>query len=60
MNSNGIGFYVTLPSNSSKDLFPENNPSEYVNKLSRWIELNGEWEVGSFYSLYAMEYSQTP
>ena len=46
MNSNGIGFYVTLPSDSSKDLFPENNPSEYVNKLSRWIDLNGEWEVG--------------
>ena len=54
MNSNGIGFYVTLPSNSSKDLFPENNPSEYVNKLSRWIDLNGEWEVG----LHSVAYTQ--
>ena len=54
MNSNGIGFYVTLPSDSSKDLFPENNPSEYVNKLSRWIDLNGEWEVG----LHSIAYTQ--
>ena len=54
MNSNGVGFYVTLPSNSSKDLFPENNPSEYVNKLSRWIDLNGEWEVG----LHSVAYTQ--
>ena len=54
MNSNGIGFYITLPSNSSKDLFPENNPSEYVNKLSRWIDLNGEWEVG----LHSVAYTQ--
>ena len=54
MNSNGIGFYVTLPSDSSKDLFPENNPSEYVNKLSRWIDLNGEWEVG----LHSVAYTQ--
>ena len=54
MNSNGIGFYVTLRSDSSKDLFPENNPSEYVNKLSRWIDLNGEWEVG----LHSVAYTQ--
>ena len=54
MNSNGVGFYVTLPSDSSKDLFPENIPSEYVNKLSRWIDLNGEWEVG----LHSVAYTQ--
>ena len=46
MNSNGTGFYITLPSDSSKDLFPENNTSEYVTSLPRWIELTGEWEVG--------------
>ena len=54
MNSNGTGFYITLPSDSSKGLFPENNPSEYVSSLSRWIELNGEWEVG----LHSVAYTQ--
>ena len=54
MNSNGTGFYITLPSDSSKGLFPENNPSEYVTNLSRWIELNGEWEVG----LHSVAYTQ--
>ena len=54
MNSNSTGFYITLPSDSSKGLFPENNPSEYVTSLSRWIELNGEWEVG----LHSVAYTQ--
>ena len=54
MNSNGTGFYITLPSDSSKGLFPENNPSEYVTSLSQWIELNGEWEVG----LHSVAYTQ--
>ena len=45
MNSNGEGFYITLPSDSSKD-FTENNPSEYTIRLPRWIQLNGEWEIG--------------
>ena len=46
MYSNGQGFYITLPSESSKDLFPENNPSEYIVRLSHWIHLKGEWEIG--------------
>ena len=54
MNSNGAGFYITLPSDSSKDLFPENNPSEYVTKLPRWVQLSGEWEVG----LHSIAYKQ--
>ena len=44
MNSNGEGFYITLPNDSSKDF--ENNPSEYTTRLPRWIQLNGEWETG--------------
>ena len=54
MNSNGTGFYITLPSDSSKDLFPENNTSEYVTSLPRWIQLTGEWEVG----LHSIAYTQ--
>lgn len=39
-------FYVTLPSNSSLDIFPQNTISEYVTQLCQPIELEGEWEVG--------------
>ena len=52
MNSNGEGFYLTLPNNSS-DLFPENKPSEYITKLPQWIHLNGEWEIGLHSIAYA-------
>jgi len=39
-------FYLTLPSNSSQQFFPENTLTEFTTKLSSTIELNGEWEVG--------------
>ena len=54
MYSNGEGFYITLPNDSSKDFFPENNPSEYTSRLPRWIQLNGEWEIG----LHSIAYTQ--
>ena len=61
MHSNGQGFYITLPSESSKDLFPENNPSEYIVRLPHWVQLKGEWGNRiTFYSLYAMEHNPTP
>ena len=46
MDSNGEGFYITLPSDASEDYFPENKPSDYITKLPRRIELTGTWEVG--------------
>ena len=46
MHNNGQGFYLALPSESSKDLFPENNASEYSVRLPHWIHLKGEWEIG--------------
>ena len=46
MNSYGQGFYLTLPSESSKDLFPQNNASEYTIRLPHWIYLKGNWEIG--------------
>jgi hypothetical protein len=39
-------FYVTLPSNSSMDFFPNNTLSTYVTKLPQPFDLKGEWEVG--------------
>ena len=54
MYNNGQGFYITLPSESSKDLFPENNPSEYTVRLPHWIHLKGEWEIG----LHSIAYTQ--
>ena len=39
-------FYVTLPSDSSMQYFPDNKTSNFVTKLSRTLQLDGEWEVG--------------
>ena len=39
-------FYVTLPSNSSVEYFPDNKTLNFVTKLSRTLQLDGEWEVG--------------
>lgn len=41
-------FYVTLPSNGSMDVFPENTVTDFKNKLAKPIQLDGEWEVGLF------------
>ena len=37
-------FYVTLPSNSSMDCYPDNSVARFTTKLN--IELVGDWEVG--------------
>ena len=39
-------FYVTLPSNSSVQYFPDNKTTNFVTKLSRTLQLDGECEVG--------------
>ena len=39
-------FYVTLPSNSSMQYFPDNKTSNFVTKLPRTLQLDGEWEAG--------------
>ena len=41
-----MSFYVTLPSDSSMEYFPNNTISHFVTHLPRPIELTGEWEVG--------------
>ena len=39
-------FYLTLPSNSSFDYFENNTVTNYVTKLCKPINLQGDWEVG--------------
>jgi hypothetical protein len=39
-------FYVTLPSNSSMDLFPENKTSNYTIKLAKKITVTNKCKVG--------------
>ena len=39
-------FYITLPSNASMDIFPDNKTTEYHVSLPKNIELDGDWEVG--------------
>ena len=39
-------FYITLPSNSSMTVFPNNTLSEYKVKLPYHMDLSGSWEVG--------------
>jgi len=39
-------FYVTLPSNSSMDCYPDNSVARFTTKVNCAIELEGDWEVG--------------
>jgi len=39
-------FYLTLPSNSSMQYYPDNTVARYTTKLDNAIELEGDWEVG--------------
>lgn len=38
-------FYVTLPSNSSMDIYPDNAISHYTTRLRQPLNLNNNWEV---------------
>jgi len=48
-------FYVTLPSNASMDIYPENTMTTFRVKLPEKIQLTGHWEVG----MSDLIYSQT-
>ena len=37
---------MSLPSNSSMDVYPNNAAAEFTTKLSEVVELEGRWEVG--------------
>ena len=51
----GAHFYLTLPSNASMDVFPNNKIGSYYVKFQQTFDLNGEWEVG----LYSISYPNT-
>ena len=51
----GTHFYLTLPSNASSDIFPDNKTTSHRVKLPQAINLSGEWEVG----LYSINYPRT-
>lgn len=38
-------FYMTLPSNSSMDYYPNNKISSFTVQLPRYMSLEGDWEV---------------
>lgn len=38
-------FYVTLPSNASMDVYPDNAISHYTTRLRQPLDLEGQWEV---------------
>ena len=48
----GTHFYLTLPSNASSDVFPDNKTTSYRVKFPQTIYLEGNWEVG----LYSISY----
>ena len=39
-------FYLTLPSNASMKMYPNNTLAHYITDLPRLIDLTGEWECG--------------
>lgn len=53
-------FYITLPSNSSMQFFPDNRTCCYMTQLPRAIELAGRWEVGLAEIHYPLTFGPTP
>lgn len=49
-------FYLTLPSNSSMDVFRSNTAAKYTTKLHQTIEFKGEWEVGLAEIIFPMSF----
>ena len=39
-------FYLTLPSNSSMNYYPDNTLAHYTTVLAQDVDLSGRWEVG--------------
>ena len=56
----GEGFYVTLPSNTSQELFKSNTSSCYTVDLAKPIELSGEWVVGLCEFIYPCTWYNLP
>ena len=48
MEQQNNGFFLTLPSNSNVNLYPNNQPANFKVKLPQPITLNGKWEVALY------------
>jgi len=53
-------FTVTLSSNSSMIYSPQNTASEFTTKLNEFIELDGNWEVGSIEASFPADVENAP
>lgn len=51
-----MSFYVTLPSNASVDVFPDNTTSKYSTKLQSPIRLEGPYEVALVEMMYPVSW----
>ena len=41
-----MSFFMTLPCDSSRSIFPENRVGKFTTQLAREVVLEGEYEVG--------------
>lgn len=41
-----MNFHLTLPSDNSKNYFPDNKVSHFITRLPKCLELTGKWVVG--------------
>lgn len=48
-------FYLTLPSNSSVNYYPDNTMTRFTTRLDKSVSLTGDWEVG----LVEMQYNRS-
>ena len=48
----GSHFYLTLPSNASLDVFPDNKTTGYRVQLPQIVNLEGDWDVGLYSIIY--------
>ena len=53
-------FYMTLPSNSSMDVHPDNSLTDYKVRLPQPLSLQGEWEVGLVEITYPHRWYNVP
>lgn len=49
-------FYLTMPSNSSMEYYPDNHASHYITKLPQPIEVTADYEVGLSEILFSNTY----
>jgi hypothetical protein len=55
-----MSFYVTLPSNSSQNEFPENSLTHFITRLKNPLRLVGNYEVGLAQILFPKNWRYRP